>query len=77
MGVLFFDRLTNISEAGVAFAFDFCIKSSESCFRAKLEEREFSKDLQLSGVLEYRNGTFDIYNNGNRALEVLIERKYF
>ena len=49
---------------------------SESCFRVKLKEREFSKDLQLSGVLEYRNGTFDIYY-GNTVEEVLRGRKYF
>ena len=36
------------------------ISTSESCFRVKLEEREFGKDLQSLGVLEYRSGTFDI-----------------
>ena len=36
------------------------LRTSESCFRVKLEEKKFSKDLQLSGVLEHRNGTFDI-----------------
>ena len=49
--------------------------TSESCFRVKLKEREFWQDHQLSGVLEYRNGTFDTWY-GNRMLEVLKGRKY-
>ena len=49
---------------------------SESCFTVTLKEREFSKDLQLTGVLEYRNGTFDILY-GNMVEEVLRGRKYF
>ena len=51
-------------------------KTSESCFRVKLKEREFWQNHQLSGVLDYRNGTFDILD-GDKTEEVLSWRKFF
>ena len=46
-------------------------KTSESCFRVKLEERELRQDLQLLGVLEFWKMKFDIGQKQRKNVGVL------